>query len=119
MSVIIAPGQSCDIETATTNSAFLLTATYYENGVVVDLSTYTAKMLVKTKDLSITILTFQTTDGTISLNNMGVIIWEQSLATMAAVVPGQYVYDFLLIPPSGLPIQIIPQSNFIVKKGVS
>jgi hypothetical protein len=100
-------------------ATFDLNLTWKVNGTPINLTSYSARMQVRsTFDASATALTFTSGSGITLGGTAGTILIEASAATTAGVAIGQYVYDLEMVSAGSAVTRLI-QGTFIVDPEVT
>jgi hypothetical protein len=105
--------------TAEQGSTFVLDFTVATDGSPWDLSTYSARMQVRTfTSATDTLLNLSEDANDISLNASGRVVVTVSATRMANVVAGKHYYDLELVSAGGEVTRIL-EGRFVVKAEVS
>jgi len=99
-------------------STFSFTFTVKTNGVVWDLSSYSARMQVRASAQSTTKVLDLVSTTNISLTSLGVVTITVNATNMANVVSGNYVYDIEIESGSGIVTRLL-QGKFVVTPEVT
>jgi hypothetical protein len=93
--------------------------TWTLNGTAVNLTSYSARMQVRTTyDADTTVLSLTAGTGITLGGTAGSILLEASSSQTAAIDDGQYVYDLELITPGGYVTRLL-EGNFVVDPEVT
>jgi hypothetical protein len=96
---------------------FTLQFTIDTDGVLLDLTSYTAAMQVRPFAASTTKILDLTSSSGITLGGVaGTVAVNVSAATMAAAAVGRHVYDFELTSPSGIKTKILVGAFIIIQE---
>lgn len=99
--------------TAEQGSTFVLRFDIKTDGVAWDLSTYSARMQVRSSASATTAVLNLVSPTNISLTNLGVVTVTVPASTMAGVTASKYVYDLELVDSTGVVTKPL-KGNFIV-----
>jgi hypothetical protein len=103
-----------------TNASFSETWTYTDSaGSAVPMAGWTGLLEVKADPTGTAVLTFTTSDTTMTLGSAnGQVALAQGTAAMAALAPGVYAYDLRLSASPSQP-DVIVEGSWTHKQGVS
>lgn len=105
--------------TAEQGSTFTFNFTVKTNGVVWNLTSYTARMQVRpTVEATNTLLSLTTGNGITLGGVLGTVSITATAAQMTAIQAGKHVYDVELVSAGGVVTRII-EGKFIVKAEVT
>jgi len=100
-------------------ATFTLQFTVDTDGVEWDLSTYSARMQVRSSaDATTAFLDLSSTDGDISLSAVGVVIVTVGATTMSDVPAGRHAYDLEVESAGGLVTRLL-EGKFTVRAEVT
>lgn len=101
-------------------STFTLKPRWKIDGTLVNITGYSANMIVRNSPTSTTsIVTLSTANGRISVGGAnGEFVLSLSAAQTTALAAGQYVYDLEVTSPSGVVTRLL-EGGFIVYEGVT